>query len=111
MGARHVHLREIEFHNQNLFLVRAGFGQDFSRRPSDKTLAPELNTIARQLLAANTVRHGYIASIRDGMGALNGLPRGMLLSALGGFFRRVPTNCRRLEKYLRSLHGGKARRF
>src|SRR5437660_1741422 len=111
MSARHVHLRHIELHNQNLFLIGAGFCQDFSRRSSDKTLTPEFDAIARQLLTTNPVRHDDVASVGYCVSALNGFPRGMLLVPVCGLFRWMPADRGRIKQNLRALHCGKARRL
>jgi len=46
--ARGVHTGEVNGHNQNFLLGRAGFGEDFARRAGHETLAPEFNAFARK---------------------------------------------------------------
>ena len=44
--ARHVHFGEVNGHDQNFFLVRRGFGEDFAGGSGHETLAPEFNAVA-----------------------------------------------------------------
>ena len=43
MRAGDVHFAQVDRHEQNLFLVDAGFGDDLAGSAGDKALAPEFN--------------------------------------------------------------------
>src|SRR5271156_3127513 len=93
--ARHVHFGEVNGHDQNLFLVRRGFGEDFAGRSGDETLSPEFKTVAAHagnFFVADAVRHGDETAVGDGVTALDGFPRVVLAFAVFFFLARMPAD-------------------
>ncbi len=85
MCARHIHFREVNWHNQNFFLVRRGFGEDFAGSSGDETLAPEFKAVAAHtgnFFVTDPIRHGDEAAVGDGVRALNCFPRVVLAFAI-----------------------------
>src|SRR6476661_681185 len=60
---------------------------------------------------ANAICHGYVASIRDRVTALNGFPRGMLGRSELLLLARMPANCRRIKNDFGTAQRGQPRRF
>ena len=65
MRARHVHLAEVNGHNQDFLFARTGPGKDFAGRSGHKTLSPEFNASAREFFMADAIDHGDVTAIRD----------------------------------------------
>src|SRR5271169_2373986 len=57
----------------------------------------------------DTVGHGDVAPVCDGMGPLDGFPGGMLPLAQLRFLARMPADGGGVEENLRALQGGQAR--
>src|SRR5262252_582915 len=88
----------IDVGHHNLLLINRSFGNDLAIRSANKTLPPELDSVAAGgRFVADAVGHGDVASIRNGVAALNGLPRRMLRFAKFLFLTWVPANCRGIK--------------
>ena len=85
---------QIDFGDQDLFLVVGGFGDDAAEGVGDERSAPELQSRAVDAIAADVamlfadaIDGADIDSVGDGVGALDGLPglilRGAELFLLG----------------------------
>ena len=109
--ARRVHLAKINGHNQNFLLGRAGLGENFTGRAGDKTLPPKFNALAREFFMADAIDSGDVTAIGNGMAALDGFPRVVLVHAVFLFFSRMPADGRRVKKDLRALQCGEPRGF
>src|ERR1051326_3888248 len=79
MRARYIDLIEMDGANENLLLLRAGFGEQLARSAGDKTLAPEFKAITTdRRFQPDAISHGDIATIGYCMAALDGFPGAML---------------------------------
>src|SRR5438132_12072242 len=95
----------IPFHvgHHNLFLIDGSFCNDFAVWSANKTLPPELDSVAAGgCFMANAICNRDIATIRDGMTALDRFPGGMLRGAELLLFRRIPADCPRINNIIRS---------
>src|SRR5215472_17108393 len=101
MRAGGLHFIQIERHDKDLLLVGTGFGKDFSGRTGNETLPPELDPFARELFMTHAVGHGHVATVGNGMTALDHLPSGMLTLAMLSFLRRMPADCSGVKENLR----------
>src|SRR5277367_3782184 len=93
--ARHVHFGEVNGHDQNLFLVRRSFGEDFAGSSGDETLSPKFKAVATHagnFFVADAVRHGDEAAVGDGVRALDSFPRVVLAFAVFFFLARMPAD-------------------
>ena len=111
MRARHVHLAEVNGHNQNFLFVRAGPGKDFAGRSGHKTLSPEFNASASEFFMADAIDNGDVTAIGDSMAALNGFPGVVLVHAIFLFFARMPADGGGIKQDLRALQRGEPRGF
>ena len=69
--AGHVHFREVNWDEQVLFAVHAGFREDLPAGAGDEALAPELNAVAADgAFEADAVGDRDVAAVGDGMAAL-----------------------------------------
>src|SRR5205807_8270448 len=89
----------------------AGLGEDFAGSAGDKALAPELDAVAGKFLVTDAIGHGDVATIGDGVRALNRLPCSMLLPAMFGFLARMPADGGGVKENLGALHGRETGRF
>ena len=99
--ARHVHLAEVNGHNQNFLFARAGPGKDFAGRSGHKTLSPEFNAPAREFFMADTINDGDVTTVGDSVRTLNGFPGVVLVHAVFLFFTRMPADGCRVKQDLR----------
>src|SRR6266516_7511452 len=93
MGAMFVH--PIPFHvgEDNFFSIHRTFGNDFATRRRNKTLAPELDSIATLgRFMSDAIRRRDVTSVRNGMAALNCFPGRILSRAEFPFFRWMPAD-------------------
>jgi len=108
MGALLVKVVEIGGSDEDFFTC-AGLGDDFAARVTDETLSPELDAVAAGwCLVADSVGHGDVAAVGDGMRALNGLPGAVLAFAEGFFFRRMPADGSGKKEDFRTAQCGEA---
>src|SRR6266487_2826135 len=102
--ARGIELPEVNRHDENLFLVRAGLGEDFAGGAGHETLSPKLDARAsRWALVADAIGDSDVAAIGHGVASLDELPRLVLVGAVCRFFTRMPADGSRVEKNLRPL--------
>src|SRR6266487_1529942 len=102
--ARGIELSEVNRHDENLFPVRAGLGEDFAGGTGNETLSPKLDARAsRGTLVADAIGDSDVAAIGQGVAALDELPRLVLVGAVCRFFTRMPADGGRVEKNLRAL--------
>ena len=112
--ARVIHLGKVNWHNQNLFLVRRGFGKDFAGSSGDKTLSPKFNAVATNAVEdfmADAIGHGNKAAVGDGVRALDSLPGVMLPFAEFFLFAGMPADGGRVKKDFRALQRRQPRGF
>ena len=112
------HCGQIDFADQNFFLVVRRFGDDAAKRIAKERASPKLEAVSGCCLAAyvsgfvsDAVYHGHEHSVRNGMGALNGAPGVVLSHSELGFLRGMPANRGGIKKQLRTLQCRKARTF
>ncbi len=112
------HARGIEFPDEDGFLIERRFGEHDSEGITKKAAAPEFESRAVGLLAADVaglvadaVHHRHVDAIRDGVRALDGTPRVVLLLAVLLLLVRMPADRRGIEQHLRALQRGKPRGF
>src|SRR5579864_242038 len=101
---------QINFSNQDFFLVVRSFCDHPAKRISNERSAPELQTFAGSFVSANialfesdAIYHCNINSVGNCMGSLNCLPGVVLCLAEFFFLVRMPANRRRIENHLRTL--------
>ena len=82
LGSGLVDFAEVEFDKEGFFIFGAGLGEEFSRSTGDEALAPELDAVAGQFLLTDAIGDRDVAAVGDGVAALNGFPRGVLLLVL-----------------------------
>src|SRR5207247_3048257 len=102
----------IDLRRHNLFLIDRTFRDDFAVRPAHKALSPKFNAISTDgCFVADAVRHRDVASVCDGMTALDRLPRGMLRFSKFLFLSRMPADCRWIKNNLCAAQCGQSRRL
>src|SRR5262245_16164177 len=67
VSAGGVHGCEVNGNDQDLFLIRAGFGKDFARGAGNEALAPEFNSVPGEFFVPDAVGHGDVAAIGNGV--------------------------------------------
>src|SRR4051812_37879146 len=104
MCARHVHFVEIAWNNERFLFVDARFLENAAGRIRDEALAPELDAVASDWpFEADAIRDRNVASVRDGVAALDYFPGAVLIFAMFGFFFRMPANRGRIKKNFGAL--------
>jgi hypothetical protein len=68
------------------------FRQNDAEWVADEGCAPEFEGFVGGAFKADAVYRGYVDSVCDGVGALDGLPGIVLRFAVFGFFGRVPAD-------------------
>ncbi len=111
MGPGLVDPAQVERRHQDLLLVGAGFGEELAGRPGDKALAPKLDAVAGQFFVADPVRDGDVASVGNGVAALDGFPGGVLQGSRRGLLRRMPPDGGRIKENLGALKRRQSRGF
>src|SRR5258708_40101088 len=112
MRAGGVHVVQIQRDDEIFLLIDTRFGKNFSRRSRDKTLPPEFNALAADIVkdfVADTVGHADVATVGDGVAALYCLPRIVLERAVFLFLAGMPADGRGIKKNLGPLQRGQAR--
>src|ERR1700675_2380091 len=109
---------QVDFAEQNFFLVVRSFREHAPEWITEKRTSPEFEPFPRHRVAADVasfeayaIHHANINSVRDGVRALNGAPSVMLRLAEFGLLRGMPSDSRRVKKNACSLQGGEARAF
>jgi len=110
MGSGLVDFAEVEFDDEGFFFFGAGFGEDFAGGAGDEALAPELDAVAGEFFVADAVRDSDVATVGNGVAALDGLP-GRVLFLVLGFFTGMPADGGWIEKNFCALHSGQSRGF
>src|SRR5438270_2843526 len=102
LDPRQIHLGEHER------FVLGGFGDHDPERVADERVTPEFDAgaLAAELLEADAVHRGDPAAVRDGVAALDRLPRIELLLAVLRFLRGVPADRGRIKQNVGALQGG-----
>src|SRR5258708_28162334 len=97
MDSSLVHFAQIKINDEGFVFFDAGLGEDFAGSAGDETLAPELDAVTRKLFVTNAIGDSHVATIGDGVAALDDLPGGMLPRVLC-FFARMPADGGRIKK-------------
>src|ERR1035437_3571487 len=90
--ARGIHAGEVNGNNQNFLFMRAGFGKNFAGSSGHKTLTPEFNAFAREFFMPDAIGNGDVTAVGDGMAALDGFPRVVLVRAVFFLFAWMPAD-------------------
>src|SRR5439155_16868872 len=99
-------------HEEVLFIVHAGFGEDLAGSPGDETLAPELDTVAAsRTFEAHAVDHRDVAAVGDRVTSLNQFPGALLVRSVFLLFLRVPADGGGIKQYLSPLQRRETRAF
>jgi hypothetical protein len=110
VGSGLVDFAEVEFDDEGFFVFGTGFGEHLARSAGDEALAPELDAVAGYFFVPDAVGNSDVASVRDGVAALDGFP-GVVLFVVLGLFGGMPTDGGWIEKNFRALHRGQTRGF
>src|ERR1019366_9476545 len=101
---------QVDIADQDLLPVVRAFGEHAPERITKKRSAPELEPLAKRRLApnvasfeANAIHDRHINAVRDRVSPLDRPPGIVLGHAELRLLCRMPSNCRRIEEYLRSL--------
>ena len=107
---------QVHLGDQHFFLVVRGLRDDLPEGIGDERSAPELQALARRLIAANVagleadaIGHGDVNSVGDGVGALDGLPGVVLRLAVLRLLVGMPADGRGIEEHVRALQRRQAR--
>ena len=110
IAARLFNQAQVDFSDQNFFLVVRSFGDHAAKGIAQKRSAPELQSSAGGRIAANvasfkphTIDDAYINTIGDGVCPLNGPPCIMLSGAELGFLSGMRADSCRIKKNARPL--------
>src|SRR5688572_5090583 len=96
--ARDVDFAEIERHEEVLFFLHAGLGDDLPGRARDETLPPELDAVtAGGTFQTDAVCDRYVTAVRDAVTALDQFPRAVLVLAVFLLLARVPADGGRIK--------------
>ena len=98
MRAGDVYFVQVHRHDEDFFFFRTSFGEDFAGGSGDEALAPEFDTIASKPFVTDSIGHGDVAAIGDGVGALDRFPGGVLAFALSIFFLGMPADGSRIKR-------------
>jgi len=78
-----VHLAQVQRSHDNLFSAHARFGQDLASSAGDKTLAPELESVAAgRRFQTDAVADGDVTTVSHRMAALDCFPGAVLVLAV-----------------------------
>ena len=109
---------EVNFADQDFFLVVRRLGDDAAERIAEKRCAPEFQAIASDGIAADvpgfmshTIYNCHVDAVGDGMGALDRSPGVVLRLSELRFLRGMPSDRGGIEQYLRALQRGQAGAF
>src|SRR5258708_5933173 len=118
---------EVDLRGEDLFLVVAGLGDDAAEGVGDEAAAPELEAGGGGVVAGSAHFYAVVEDVAvlvadavdgsgedavgDGVGALDGLPGGVLGFAVLGFFGRVPADGGGVEEGVGAHEGGDAGGF
>jgi hypothetical protein len=111
VGAGLVHFAEVEFDDEEFFVFRASFGEDFAGGAGDEALAPEFDAVAGEFFVADAVGNGDVAAVGDGVAALDGFPGTVLALAVFFFLGGMPADSGWIEENFSALHGREAGGF
>lgn len=99
MRADLLHSVEVDIHQQVCFLVYRCLLKDFPGHTGYKALTPELDSVAtNRFLETDAVDRCDVATVGDGVSALDGFPRRVLGCAGLSLLTWVPTDCGGVEK-------------
>src|ERR1044072_665356 len=97
----------IDFRRHDLFFLNRTLCDDFTVRSANKALSPKFNAVSTgRRFVTDAIRHGHIATVRDGMTTLNRFPRGMLRLSKFLFLARVPPYCGWIKDNFCPAQGG-----
>ena len=112
------HHTEVNFADQNFFLVVRGLGDDAAERIAEERCAPEFQAISGSGIApdvsgfvSHTIYHRDVHAVGDGMGALDGAPGVVLRLSELRFLRGMPADRGGIEQDLGALQRGQAGAF
>ena len=112
VGALRFNLGQIDLHHENLLPLGTRPSEHFPRGGAHETLPPELDAgAAVRFLDADAIGHGDVAAVRNGVAALDGFPRVVLLLAEFLFFRGMPADRGGIKKNLRAVQRREPRRL
>ncbi len=104
-------MSRIALHNQDFLLVLRRLRDDDAKRIGHKRMSPKLEVVSGRAFETDAIHRRDVDAVRDGVRALDRLPRRELGGAMLGLLVRVPANGGGIKQHVSALHRRQPRRL